>query len=212
MRQEQLEGMAAFLAVAETASFTQAATRLAVSTSAVSQAIRILEQRVGVALFRRTTRSVSLTEAGTAYLRRVGPALREVEDASNELAKLTGRPAGLLRMIMPRAASLIVMRPIFPGFLAAYPDVRVEVNMNNERVDIVGLGYDAGIQFSDLVDQDMIAIPVGPPMSVQVLASPRYLERRGMPAHPLDLEGHQCVGYVQPNSGQMLRWEFARGN
>ncbi|HEX7927853.1 MAG TPA: LysR family transcriptional regulator, partial [bacterium] len=184
MHQEQLEGLAAFLAVAETASFTQAAQRLSVSTSAVSQAIRTLEQRLGVALFRRTTRSVSLTEAGTAYLRRVGPALREVESASDELSQLTARPAGLLRLTMPRAASLIVMRPVMRGFLEAYPDVRVELDMTNERVDVVGLGYDAGIRFSDEVEHDMIVVPVGPRMSVEVLAAPRYLERRGIPLHP----------------------------
>lgn len=211
MSQSSTESLAAFVAVAELSSFSGAAVRLQVSPSAVSQSIRALEQRLGVALLNRTTRSVSLTEAGTRYLERIAGPLRELNAAAEELGAEADTPSGLLRLNVPRAAYMTVLRPMLSRFLAAYPDIDVELVIENGLVDIIARGFDAGIRFGDLVERDMVAVPVGPPLSAHVIASPDYVARRGAPTCPRGLLEHDCIAFPAATSGQIERWVFAKG-
>jgi DNA-binding transcriptional LysR family regulator len=210
MRQDQLDGLVTFAAVAELSSFSAAAVRLGVSPSAVSQAIRTLELRLNATLFNRTTRSVSLTEAGGRYLQRVLPAIKELAEASEELSDDSGRPSGLLRLNVPRAAYMIVLQPMLRRFLAAYPEIDLEITIESSLVDIFGLGFDAGIRFGDLVEPDMVGVKIGPPLEAHIVASPDYLARRGMPKVPRDLFDHDCIGFRHTTTGQIERWSFAR--
>jgi DNA-binding transcriptional LysR family regulator len=205
------DSLSAFVAVAELSSFTGAAARLQVSPSAVSQSIRALEQRLGVALLNRSTRSVSLTEAGARYLERIAAPLRELHAAAEDLGGDADRPAGLLRLNIARAAYMTVVRPVISRFLSANPEIDVEMVIESGVVDIIARGFDAGIRFSDLVDRDMVAVPVGPPLSAQVIASPDYIARHGAPTHPQELLGHACVAFQHATSGQMEQWAFQRG-
>lgn len=211
MRQDMLDGMATFVAVAEEKSFSAAAVRLGVSPSAISQTISKLESRLRLPLFNRTTRSVSLTEAGSRYLERVLPALNELAAASEDIDADAGKPAGLLRLNVLRAGYMIAIQPVLRDFLEAYPDIQVEVKMEASMNDIVAEGFDAGIRFGETVAKDMVAIPIGPPISAHVIASPDYLGRRGMPKHPRDLSHHDCIGFRFVTSGQVERWEFEKG-
>lgn len=210
MRQDQLDGLVTFATVAELSSFSAAAVRLGVSPSAVSQAIRTLELRLNATLFNRTTRSVSLTEAGGRYLQRVLPAIRELAEASEELSDDSGRPSGLLRLNVPRAAYMIVLQPILRRFLAACPEIDLEIAIESSLVDIFGLGFDAGIRFGDLVEPDMVGVKIGPPIEAYIVASPDYLARCGMPRVPRDLFDHDCIGFRHSSTGQVERWSFAR--
>ncbi|HEY4031194.1 MAG TPA: LysR family transcriptional regulator [Caulobacteraceae bacterium] len=211
MPKTSAESLSAFVAVAELSSFTVAATRLQVSPSAVSQSIRALEQRLGVALLNRSTRSVSLTEAGARYLERIAGPLKELDAAAEDLGGDADKPSGVLRLNVARAAYMTVMRPVLAPFLDVYPDIQVEMVIDNTVTDITARGFDAGIRFSDLVAGDMVAVPVGPPLSAQVIASPDYIARRGAPSHPKELLGHDCVAFQHATSGQMEQWAFQRG-
>lgn len=211
MRQDHLDGLVIFMAVAEEKGFSNAAVRLGISPSAVSQSIRGLEERLGLVLFNRTTRSVSLTEIGERYLERVQPALEQLTSASRELGREANRPAGLLRINVPRAAYLIVLQPVLRRFMATYPDINLEIRVENLLVDIVSQGFDAGIRFGDLVEKDMVAVPIGPDLQVQVIAAPEYLDQHGLPEHPRDLLLHDCIGFRHTTSGQIERWAFDNG-
>ncbi|MGY2162451.1 LysR family transcriptional regulator [Pseudomonas tolaasii] len=210
MRQDQLDGLVTFVCVAEHASFSAAAVRLGVSPSAVSQVIRNLERRLGVALFNRTTRSVSLTEAGVGFLAKVQPAVSTLTAAALEVGDSSGLPSGLLRLNVPRAAYLTVLQPLLSAFLAAHPQIDLELTLENALVDIVRLGFDAGIRFGDFVEQDMVAVKVGPPLRMRVIASPGYLARHGTPAHPAELLQHNCIGF-RASSGVVERWDLVKG-
>lgn len=212
MRQDHFDGLLTFIAVAEEKGFSAAAVRLGVSPSAVSQSIRNLEQRLGLVLFNRTTRSVSLTEIGERYLERVLPALELLTSASRELGREADHPSGLLRINVPRAAYLIVLKPVLGRFMAAYPEINLEVRVENLLVDIVSQGFDAGIRFGEAVEKDMVAIAVGPPLQAQIIASPSYLAQHGVPTHPQHLLAHNCIGYRHTTSGQIERWSFSRGD
>ncbi len=212
MRQNQLDGLAAFVAVAEEKGFSAAAVRLGVSPSAVSQSIRNLETRLGLPLFNRTTRSVSLTEAGARYLERVLPCVREIAAITDELSNESDQPRGLLRLNVPRAGYMIVLQPILRGFADTYPEICIEMVVENGLVDIVGRGFDAGIRFGNLVEKDMIAVKVGPPISAYMVAAPGYLERHGCPREPRDLLDHSCIVLRHVTTGQIERWQFARGS
>lgn len=212
MRQDHLDGLITFIAVAEEKGFSAASVKLGISPSAVSQSIRALEQRLGLVLFNRTTRSVSLTEIGERYLERVQPALEQLTSASQELGREADHPAGMLRLNVPRAAYLIVLQPMLRRFLQAYPEISLEIRAENMLVDIVSQGFDAGIRFGELVEKDMVAVPVGPALQIHVIASPGYLERNGTPAHPRELLNHNCIGFRHTTSGQIERWDFARGD
>ncbi|MGK6316834.1 LysR family transcriptional regulator [Neorhizobium sp. DT-125] len=210
MSEAPLEGLEAFVTVARLRSFSAAATRLSMSPSAVSQAVRTLERRLGVALFHRTTRSVSLTEAGEAYLARVGPALQELTAAAAAIGENAAEPSGLLRLNVPRSAYMIVLQPILTEFLERYPAVDIDVVVDGARADIVEGGYDAGIRFGDLIQKDMIAVPVGPSISAFIVASPDYLARFGTPQHPRDLLQHRLIAFRPTNTGQVEKWEFEK--
>jgi len=210
MRQDQLDGLITFICVAEVKSFSAAAIRLGVSPSAVSQTIRTLEKRVGVPLFNRTTRSVSLTDAGARYLHRIAPAIQELGSALEELNDETAQPSGLLRLNVPRAAYMTVLQPILRSFLDTYPEIDLELCIESGLVDIVGAGFDAGIRFGDLVEKDMVGVEVGPPLSAHLVASASYLARNGIPQHPRDLLKHDCINFRHVTTGQVERWDFMR--
>ncbi|MGM9427607.1 LysR family transcriptional regulator [Hydrogenophaga sp. MI9] len=208
MKLNQLDGLIAFWKVAEHRGFTAAAADLAVSPSALSQAIRQLETRLGVRLLNRTTRSVSLTEAGEAYLARIGPALGQVVDAGDELNVLQGRPSGTLRLNAARVSIALVLRPLLEGFLHENPNVVLELTNDEGFVNIVEKGFDAGIRFGESIDRDMVAIPIGGPVKVAVVASPEYLSRVPAPRHPDELARHNCVRMRFAATGAIYKWEF----
>ncbi|HVJ51758.1 MAG TPA: LysR family transcriptional regulator [Aliidongia sp.] len=210
MRQDQLDGLVAFTCVAELSSFSAAAVRLGISPSAVSQGIRSLEQRLGVPLFNRTTRSVSLTEAGARYLERVRPCVEELAFAAQEIGAAADKPKGLLRLNVPRSAYMIVLQPVLRRLFDAFPELDLEITIESSLVDIVGRGFDAGIRFGDLVERDMVAVKIGPPITAHIVASPDYLARHGTPMQPRDLLQHDCIAFRHASSGQVERWEFAR--
>ena len=208
MRQDQLDGLVAFVAVAEEQGFSAAAVRLGVSPSAVSQSIRNLESKLGLPLFNRTTRSVSLTEVGQRYLERVLPAVRELSAATEELGSEGDTPRGFLRLNVPRAGYMIVLQPILQAFMEQYPKINMEMAIENSLVDIVGRGFDAGIRFGDLVEKDMIGVKIGPPLSAHIVASADYVAKHGIPQKPLDLLAHSCIGFRHTTTGQIERWTF----
>jgi len=201
--------LAAFLAVAEERSFTQAAKRLAVSPSAMSHAIRGLEEKLGVRLLSRTTRSVAPTEAGEQLLARLRPALTDIDDALGQLAGLRDKPAGRLRLLVPRLAGAMVVGPKLAAFTRAYPDVILEVTADDRRMDIVASGFDAGIHFGEYIQKDMIAVRVSKDHRAAIVASPSYFDSHPKPRTPHDLLSHRCVNFRQGAAG-LYRWEFEK--
>ena len=208
MRLNQLDGLLAFWKVAQHRGFTAAAAALEVSPSALSQAIRTLETRLGVRLLNRTTRSVSLTEAGEAYLARIAPALSDVLEAGEQLHASEGRPAGLIRINAARISTAMVMGPLLAGFLKAYPDVQVELSTDEGYIDIVERGLDAGVRMGESVQKDMVAVPIGGPITVALVGSPDYFKRYPVPRHPSDLVSQNCIRFRFTGSGAIYKWEF----
>lgn len=209
MATDNLTHLAAFAAVARHRSFRRAGAELTLSTSAVSYAIRALEERLGVGLFHRTTRSVALTEAGQRLLDRLQPALGQVHDALEEMNHFRAAPAGLLRINATRAAVHTQLGPRLASFLRAHPDVRLEVAQDDGLVDIVAEGYDAGVRLHEFVPEDMVAVPLGPPLRGLIVASPAYLRDRALPQHPRELVDHECVRF-RFASGHLYKWQFER--
>jgi DNA-binding transcriptional LysR family regulator len=205
-----LGDLTAFVAVARAGGFRDAARASGSSASSLSEAVRRLETRFGVRLLNRTTRSVAPTEAGARLLDRLGPALREVEAALDVVNGFRDRPAGTLRLNVPVSAARLVLPRIVPPFLAAYPDILLDVIAEDSFVDVLATGCDAGIRYDERLEQDMIAIPIGPrKQRFATAASPDYLKRRGRPDHPRDLLDHACVR-GRFASGAMTAWEFER--
>ena len=205
-----LGDLKAFVAVAGAKGFRDAARLTGGSASGLSEAVRRLETRLGIRLLHRTTRSVLLTEAGERLLERLTPALNEVEAAMDVVNGYRDRPAGTLRLNVPVSASRLVLPAIVPGFLAAYPDIRLEVIAEDSFVDVLGAGCDAGIRYDETLEQDMIAIPIGPRVQrFAAVASPAYLKARGRPEHPRDLLDHACLR-GRFSSGSIPPWEFER--
>jgi DNA-binding transcriptional LysR family regulator len=202
-----LDGVEAFLRVAERRSFRAAAVDLGVTPSAVSQAVRALEARVGIALFTRTTRSVGLTEAGERFRERAQPAFQEIVAASNAASYLGTKPSGLLRLAVPRAVVPVVLRPLLASFCAAYPDVSVEIAASEELVDLAKDGFDAGIRLGEFIASDMVAVRLTPSFRLIVVGSPDYLARAGRPRKPLDLASHACVR-LRRSSGALANWRL----
>jgi DNA-binding transcriptional LysR family regulator len=189
-----LEDLNAFVAIAREGGFRGAARATGTSASRLSEALRRLETKLGVRLLHRTTRNVKPTEAGARLLERLAPAFAEVESALDAVNSLRDRPAGRLRLNVPVSAARLVLPRIVPGFLAAYPDINLEVTAEDQFVDLVAQGYDAGIRYEERLEQDMIAIPIGPRRQrFAAAASPAYLDRRGRPQHPRDLLDHDCL-------------------
>ncbi|SRR5579871_982974 len=207
MRQGALDGVEAFLNVARHRNFSRAAAELGVTPSAISQAVRTLEARIGAALFTRTTRSVGLTEAGERFLARAKPAFEELVVAGETARELGQRPAGLLRLAVPRAAVPILLEPLIASFCKAYPDVEVELAASEELVDLAKAGFDAGVRMGQFVAKDMIAVRLSPPFPFVVVGSPAYFARHDHPLRPEDLREHSCLR-LRRSSGALALWSL----
>ena len=205
-----IDDMAAFALVAEHKSFGKAAAKLGVSRSALSHAMRTLEERLGVRLLNRTTRSVAVTEAGERLLTRLRPALDEIGAAVEEINQFRDSPAGSLRLTVLPFAGRIILAPVLARFMAAYPAIRVEISADAALRDIVRDRFDAGIRPGERVERDMVVVPLTGPIELTPFASPAYLERHGTPKTPKDLQSHDCIR-LRMLSGATLPWRFARG-
>ena len=203
--------MQAFLSVAQHRSFRRAAAELEVTPSAISQAVRALEARLGTVLFIRTTRSVGLTEAGERFLSRARPAFEELIAASGAARELGQRPAGLLRLTVPRTVVPILLEPLVASFCRAYPEVKVEIAASEELVDLAAEGFDAGIRLGQFIAADMVAVRLTPPFPFVVVGSPDYLQRRGRPERIDDLRQHACLR-IRRSNGSIAPWSFVNGN
>lgn len=205
-----LSDLSAFLAVARAKGFREGARASGGSASGLSEAVSRLEAQLGVRLLHRSTRSVVPTEAGDLLLERLGPALAEVESALDLVNVFRDKPAGTLRLNVPLSAARLVLPAIVPAFLSAYPDIRMEVVSEESFVDVLAAGCDAGIRYGERLEQDMIAVPIGPRVQrFATAASPAYLDRNGRPEHPRDLLRHACLRGRFP-SGLISPWEFER--
>lgn len=210
-RQDHFSGLAAFLAVAEHASFRAAAAELGVTRAAVSQAIQALERRVGQPLFQRTTRSVALTDAGHQLLRAARPASQEIEQVLEQLAESRRSPMGRLRLSVPRIAVDLVLTPVMPAFRAAYPDISVEFDVDDTSVDLSSRRYDAGVRIGEFVARDMVAVKLTQGFQWMVVGSPDYFAQRTRPRAPRELMSHECIRYRFPTAASVYRWEFSKG-
>ncbi len=206
--QDDLSGLTALLLVAEKRSFTATARELRVTPSAVSQTIRALEERVGVRLLQRTTRSVGLTEAGARFIASLKPAMAGVQEAFDTLGELRDRPAGVLRLTLPRLAYELLLAPKLPVFLAAYPDINLDVSIDDAFIDIVAQGFDAGIRIGEMVEREMAGVRVSGEMRMAVVGNPAYFATHKKPKHPRDLHAHDCINYRRRSLGIVYRWEF----
>ncbi|MGH9434829.1 MAG: LysR family transcriptional regulator [Terriglobia bacterium] len=210
MLRNDLGILAAFLAIAEERSFTKAAKRLGVSPSAMSHAIRGLEEGMGVRLLSRTTRSVAPTEAGEQLLARLRPALTDVQDVVDQLSRLRDKPAGRVRLLIPRLAGTTVLGPKVAKFTRDYPDIVLDITADDSRVDIVAGGFDAGIHFGEYIQKDMIAVRVSKDHRAAIVGAPGYFKSHPKPKTPRDLLKHRCINFRHGTSG-VYRWEFDKG-
>ena len=207
MVRDELSALSAFLAVAEERSFTRAAKHLDVSTSALSHAIRRLEERIGVRLLARTTRSVTPTDAGEQLIAHLRPALGDIRGAVDQVSALRDRPAGRVRLLVPRLAVMTVLAPKLGHFAREYPDVVLDVTTDDSRVDLVAAGFDAGIHFGEFIEQDMVAVRVSRDHRPAIVGSPSYFESHPKPKSPPDLRTHRCINFRHGSAG-VYRWEF----
>jgi DNA-binding transcriptional LysR family regulator len=201
----------AFLAVARLRSFSGAARELGVSRSAVSQAVRQLEEQVRVVLLARTTRSVSLTDAGRRLVEGAGPALAQTVAALSEVSAQPGEAVGRLRLSVPRAAVPFVIDPVLPSFRGRHPRVEVEVVVEDRLIDIVAGGFDAGVRLDEIIERDMVRVRLTDPFRFVVVGTPAYLARHGKPQRPEDLLRHECITFRSPTTGALYAWELERG-
>jgi DNA-binding transcriptional LysR family regulator len=211
VRQGALDGVEAFLRVAQQRSFRRAAAELGVTPSAISQAVRALEARVGAALFIRTTRSVGLTEAGERFFSRAKPAFEELVAAGEVARDLGQRPTGLLRLAVPRAVVPLILEPVIASFYQAYPEIEVEIAVSEELVDLAAEGFDAGIRLGQFIAPDMVAVRLTPPFAFVVVGGPDYLCGRRRPQRIDDLRDHACLRMRRSN-GSLAPWRFIDGN
>ena len=209
MKNFDLRDLDAFVAVARTRNFRRAAVEQGVSVSSLSQRLRDMEERLGVRLMNRTTRSVALTEAGELLLARVGPAMSDVGAALDQVRGLRAVPSGRLRINAPPPAIDLVLAPMVAPFLAAHPKIDLEIVGESSFVDIVAGGFDAGVRYGEHLAQDMIAVSLGAPQRYAVVASREYVAQHGSPKHPKDLLDHACIR-TRFGSGAMLDWEFEK--
>jgi len=207
VRRGALDGVEAFLTVAQHRNFRKAAAQMGVTPSAIGQAVRALEARLGATLFLRTTRSVGLTEAGERFLSRAKPAFEELVAASEIARGLGQRPAGLLRLSVPRAVVSVLLEPLIASFCEAYPEVEVEIAVSEKLFDLAAQGFDAGIRLGQFIATDMVAVRLSPPFRLIVVGSPAYFTRRGCPAQPDDLREHACLR-LRRSSGALAPWSL----
>lgn len=210
MPRDNLNELTAFLAVAREESFTRAAAKLGVSQSALSHTVRALEERLGVRLLTRTTRSVSPTEAGERLARTVGPRLDEIEAEIAALSALREKPAGTIRITAGEHAADAILWPALAKFLPDYPDIKVEIIVDYSLTDIVAERYDAGVRLGEQVARDMIAVRIGPDMRMAVVGSPAYFAKWPKPRTPQDLTTHNCINLRLPTYGGLYAWEFEK--
>jgi DNA-binding transcriptional LysR family regulator len=209
MHETGLFELNAVAAISAHRSFRAAATELGISPSALSHAIAGLEKRLGVRLINRTTRSVSLSQAGERFLARVSPALREIAGAMEDVNAFRDTPTGTLRINFKERAGHLILRPVVAKYLRRYPDMQVELTVEGRPIDIVAEGFDAGIRLAESVPQDMVAVPCGPDSRFIVVGAPAYFERRPVPRSPADLLAHDCIRRRMPG-GKLYRWEFEK--
>lgn len=210
MKSPSAADLSVFLCTAQHLNFSKAAIELGLTPSALSHSVKALENRLGVRLFNRTTRSVALTEAGERLYARLKPAFRDIDDALEDLNHFRDKPSGNLRITSGRQACELVLLPIASEFLQVYPDIRLEVVESDALLDIVANGFDAGVRFGDRLEADMVSLPMGPTMRSVVVGSPAFFERYAAPQKPEDLHGLPCLRHRYP-SGSMYRWELERG-
>jgi DNA-binding transcriptional LysR family regulator len=210
MTRSDLGNLAAFVAVADRRGFRAAAAQLGVTPSALSHSMRLLEERLGVRLLNRTTRSVSMTDAGHRLLDRLRPAMQQIDEALENLNQERERPLGRLRISARRIAAAAVIAPIWDRFVSTYPEIHLEVSLTEEPMDIVSKGFDAGIDIHMRVPADMIGVRLTGPMRVAVVGSPAYFAKRPRPRTPDDLTRHACVQFRRPDDHSVLVWSFAR--
>lgn len=210
MRTISASDLSPFLTLARHKSFRRAADELGCTPSALSHALKALEERLDLRLFNRTTRSVALTEAGERLLERVAPAFRDIEDALDDLNQLRGAPIGRLRFNAARTSTKLVLLPLVASFLETHPRISVEIAVDNDLVDVVSEGFDAGIRFGEVIAKDMIAVPLGPRQRTAIVAAPSIFERHPVPLSPEQLRGLPCIG-LRFGSGRLYAWEFERG-
>ncbi len=210
MRQRNVNDLLAFLSVARERSFTKAAAKLGVSQSALSHTIRGLEERIGIRLLARTTRSVSPTEAGDRLLRTAGPRFAEIEAELSALSDLRDKPAGNIRITAGEHAANAILWPALERALPDHRDIHVEVIVDYGLTDIVAERFDAGVRLGEQIAKDMIAVRIGPDMRMAVVGSPEYFERRRHPQTPRDLTGHDCINLRLPTHGGLYAWEFEK--
>ncbi len=213
MRSNELAELIAFAAVAEHKSFRRAAEQLGLTASTLSHSLRALETRMDVRLLNRTTRSVALTEAGMALLDQVGPALRQIAGAVDQVNAASSEPRGTVRINASHLAADLVLGRRLGDFARAHPGITLDIASDDRFVDMVGNGYDAGIRLGDSVEQDMVAIRLTAPLRIVVVGSPAYLAERPAPATPDELDAHRCIGYRIRNgsgTGKLCKWEFGR--
>jgi DNA-binding transcriptional LysR family regulator len=210
MKRDDLNDLAAFATVAEEGNFTRAAARLGMSQSALSHAIKALEQRIGLPLLTRTTRSVSTTEAGERLLRTLRPALDGITAELANLSDLSETPRGVVRITTDQIAARWLIQPMLARFVEQYPHITVEVNNDDGFTNIVADRFDAGVRLGELIEQDMISVRIGPDVKVAIVASPRYLADHPPPLSPQDLKNHRCLNYRLATAGGLYAWEFAK--
>ena len=210
MKSPSAADLSVFLCTAQYLNFSKAAIELGLTPSALSHSVKALENRLGVRLFNRTTRSVALTEAGERLYARLKPAFRDIDDALEDLNHFRDKPSGNLRITSGRQACELVLLPIASEFLQMYPDIRLEVVESDALLDIVANGFDAGVRFGDRLEADMVSLPIGPTMRSVVVGSPAFFARHAAPQKPEDLHGLPCIRHRFP-SGSLYRWELERG-
>jgi DNA-binding transcriptional LysR family regulator len=210
MARENINDLIAFLAVAKERSFTRAAAKLGVSQSALSHTIRGLEERLGLRLLSRTTRSVAPTDAGERLVRTIGPRFEEIDAELSALTELRDKPAGTIRITTGEHAAEAILWPALAGLLPRYPDIKVELIVDHGLTDIVAQRYDAGVRLGEQVAKDMIAVRIGPDFRMAVVGAPSYFERKPKPKKPQDLTAHDCINIRLPTYGGIYPWEFEK--
>ncbi|TGQ17764.1 MULTISPECIES: LysR substrate-binding domain-containing protein [unclassified Mesorhizobium] len=209
MDRDLLTHLPVIVAVARRGGFALAAAELGMSPSAVSYAVRLVEERIGQPLFARTTRSVSLTEAGKALVETAAPALQDIAERMDRIRGVKGRPTGLLRINASNIAIPLAVTPVVAAMAERFPDVTVEVVADQGLIDIVGEGFDAGIRLGEMIAQDMVTVRMTPPFKAVIVASPAYIGKHGRPRDVADLANHNCIGYRLVRSGALYRWDLS---
>jgi DNA-binding transcriptional LysR family regulator len=212
MRANEFAELTAFVTVAEEKSFRRAAARLNLTASTLSHSLRALEERLGVRLLHRTTRTVSTTEAGQALFNEIAPAFASIDAAVEGVNAFSARPHGTVRLNVPRMAATLVLAPVFRRFARAFPEVMLEVTINDALIDIMREGFDAGIRLGESLDQDMTAVRVTPDFQAVIVASPDYLARHPAPQTPQDLHQHLCINRREITNSGLYRWELKKGD